>query len=228
MEPNTLTTDKQIQKFPSVFGMYSQSWKVLTIAFLTLLKLAVRPLVAVIPLFLVAVLQLVVQGNTVANLVSLVIGIVSMIWFIWLVIQIAPAMKYVELQAARGRQITTTEALENTKTMIWDFFIMSVLVGLIIIVGFVLLIVPGILMLKRYYLASYHLVDKKLSASEAISSAHESSKKYSGGHWALIGLEFVIMITQIVPLIGGIISFIMGVIYFMVPAIRYDQVTKAS
>jgi uncharacterized membrane protein len=97
--------------------------------------------------------------------------------------------------------------------------------SLIIGVGFLLLIVPGLFLLRRYILAPYFLVDKELSINEALNQSAAFSKKYSGAVWGLIGVTILISLLGIIPVLGGIASAILGIAYYCAPALRYKEVT---
>ena len=85
--------------------------------------------------------------------------------------------------------------LYSNYTLFLPFFLTSIILGIIIIVGFILLIIPGIYLAVRYQFTSFVIVDKKLSYWTAIKKAGELTK----GRWmqiflfdlALIGLNLL-------------------------------------
>ena len=60
-----------------------------------------------------------------------------------------------------------------------------ILTGLFILLGFVLLIVPGIILAIRLSFVSYLVIDRKLSAWEAITTSWEMTK---GHGWRIFGI----------------------------------------
>ena len=225
-------SNNQNTQFPSVFSLYGESFDALKKAFVTLIRLALRPILALLPILLVLILQTVNTANsgsnTVINVASIIIGFLSVVAAIALAIRVAPAFTYVQLEAVRGNDVDDQTALTATKEMVGNYFFASLLTGLIIIGGFILLIIPGFFMLKRYILVGYHLVDHKLSVREAMDRSKQYSEKYSGAHWGLIGLQIVINLVTYLPLIGPIASLAMSVIYYMTPAVRYEQIKNAA
>lgn len=218
--------------FPSVFSLYKPSWQALKLSFITSVKLG---LVAILPLFaliLVPILQLAApnsgSGKIVIDITSIIIGIAVIVSIIWLSVIIAPGIVYTQLQATRGVKVDFKEAFEYGKPLAFNFFILDLFVGLIVLGGFILFIVPGIFMLKRYILVNYYFVDKKLSYKEAMSVAKESSKKYSGVHWGILGIQFLTQAVSYIPLIGPFISLAMSVMYYLVPVVRYEQIRQAK
>jgi uncharacterized membrane protein len=76
-----------------------------------------------------------------------------------------------------------------------EFFLTSLIVGIIIVVGFILLIIPGIYFAVRYQFTPYIVVDKKLAYKKAWDTSAEMVK----GRWmkvflfdlSLIGLNIL-------------------------------------
>ena len=72
----------------------------------------------------------------------------------------------------------------------WKYLLTSIVVGIIVIVGLILLIVPGIIWALRYMFAQYLVMDRHLDASEALS---ESAKITYGHKWQLLGFGLVLV-----------------------------------
>lgn len=79
--------------------------------------------------------------------------------------------------------------------LFWQYLATSILVGLIVLGGLLLLIVPGIIWLLKYQFAMPLVVDKKLDITEAIRTSGEMTKGHKG--W-LFGLAIVLMLVNIV------------------------------
>jgi len=104
------------------------------------------------------------------------------------------------------------------------------LAGLYIFLGLIAFIVPGLIMIRRYVLSPYILIDEDVSVTEAMRRSAALSKPYSGAVWGVIGVTFLISMAGIVPIVGWIISFVLSVLYSVAPALRYEelkQLTKA-
>lgn len=76
----------------------------------------------------------------------------------------------------------------------WQYLATSILVGLIVIGGLLLLIVPGIIWLLKYQFAMPLVVDKKLDITEAIRTSGEITKGHKG--W-LFGFAIVLGLINI-------------------------------
>lgn len=140
---------------------------------------------------------------------------------------VAPALVYLELQSGRGKKVSVSEALENGFKYLPAFIGLSLLVGLLVFGGLLLLVVPGLIMLRRYFLAPYYLIDQNLTIKEAMQKSQESSKPYSGSIWGLIGVNIVLSLANIIPGgIGALTSLVLTLLYSVASALRYDEITQ--
>lgn len=78
--------------------------------------------------------------------------------------------------------------------LFWQYLATSILVGLIVLGGLLLLIVPGIIWLLKYQFAMPLVVDKKLDITEAIRTSGEMTKGHKG--W-LFGFAIVMALVNI-------------------------------
>lgn len=85
---------------------------------------------------------------------------------------------------------------------LWNFIVLSFLYGTIVVAGFVLLIVPGIIFAIKYGYASYYVIDKNMKPVDAL---RESAKITYGHKWRLayFGL-FIIGLNILGALLFGI------------------------
>lgn len=138
----------------------------------------------------------------------------------------APALPYVQLASVRGKEVTLGEALRAGLKKFWRFYGLSVLTGLIVFGGFLLFIVPGFFMLRRYILAPLYLYDHDLKIMEAMKRSAEDSKQFSGAIWGMIGVQLLIGIVGVFPILA-LVSAILSVAYYCAPALRYTQIQAA-
>jgi uncharacterized membrane protein len=90
----------------------------------------------------------------------------------------------------------------------------------------ILLVIPGLIMIRRYFLAPYVMLDKKVGIREAMDQSAELSKINTGSVWGIIGVSFLIALVNVIPIIGGLASFSLGALYSVAPAMRYLQLKK--
>ena len=134
------------------------------------------------------------------------------------------------LRAAEGRSPTLSSVWkEYRENWLWLKLVgLIITVGLLTILGLLLLVIPGIILIWRWFLAPYILINQKTSISEAMSKSWELTKGYAGAIYGVIIFGFVLSLTGIIPVAGAVISFILGVCYAAAPALRYLEIKKAS
>lgn len=131
-------------------------------------------------------------------------------------------------KSAKGEKPTVKELIPDFKKFGWRLVGLSLLTFLYIAVGLMLLIVPGIIMIRRYFLAPYFLLDKDLSVGVAMKQSAAASKPFSGAIWGVIGVTFLLSMAGVIPVIGWLISFVLGMLYAVAPGLRYFEIKRAA
>ncbi|MEO8201622.1 MAG: hypothetical protein ABI679_13930 [Gemmatimonadota bacterium] len=98
-----------------------------------------------------------------------------------------------------GRSISAGDAFQRAVKYIWPLVLLSIGVGLLIGLGFLLLIVPGFIALCGLILATQALVLEDLTPSEARNRSWNLTK---GFRWKMLGLLVVLGIIILIPSIG--------------------------
>ena len=222
---NTKSKTAAAAEFPSAFSLFGPSWEAVKLNIGTFVLLIVSAMVAVAAAVILGLLVGGLLKDTPALLYPL-IALVVIAAFVFLMV-VSPAMVFTQIKAAQGVKVTTDEALRMGRKFLWRFFGLSILISLIILGGLILLIVPGLFMLKRYFMAPYYLIDKDLSIGEAMKASAEAGQKYAGAIWGLIGVHLVIGLSGLIPFIGSIVNLILAVAYYCAPAVRFEQVKSA-
>lgn len=124
-----------------------------------------------------------------------------------------------------GKATTIKKALEDGWLIKWSFLLVTVLFGLVIGAGMVLLIIPGIIFFMWYFLCTYTLVCKNLKGWAALSR----SKELVRGHWWRVAIR-VLLLCAILGGISLIISFIpffgefMNVLFYQFIALPFSTI----
>lgn len=157
----------------------------------------------------------------------------ALIWFVFVIaagtiVQIMT--QEAQLEGSEGKEVITFNNLWRTvKETGWRMLGLYIVVGLYILVGLILLIVPGLIMIRRYFLAPYVMLDKRpKTISEAMEISANLSKPNSGSIWGIIGVMFLLGLISIVPIIGWLASFVLGMFYSVAPALRYQELKNLS
>jgi uncharacterized membrane protein len=90
----------------------------------------------------------------------------------------------------------------------WKYVGASILVGLIVVIGFILLIVPGIIWGLRYMFVPYLVIDRKLKPFEALK---ESARITYGFKWQLLGLLGLLLLVNILGFICLFVGLLVSV-----------------
>ncbi|MFZ1323746.1 MAG: hypothetical protein WAQ57_01125 [Candidatus Saccharimonadales bacterium] len=132
-----------------------------------------------------------------------------------------PPLLYTYLHTAQGKQVSLGQVFQESYKRFWPLIGTAFLTGLIIGVGFLLFIVPGIIFLRRYLLAPYYVLDRGLGISEAMAASADESKQYSGSVYGIMGLNILFVLIGIIPILGQIAGTILQILYSVAPALRY-------
>ena len=238
-ESESVASGQTPSEMPGAFQLFGPSWQALKLNFWTFIQGVIIPcLVFVVPLAAAALSYFILSSRTdsntapnvspIINVVLLVVGFVGVIGMIATIIFLLPFMYTLKLLSAKGVKIGFRATLKNARPYIWRILGLYIIRGLIILAGFILFIVPGLFMWRRYMLAPFYLLDKNTKIMEAMKMSAADSKPFSGAIWGMIGVYVIIGLAGIIPLAGYILGPVMGIAYCCAQATRYLQVQKAK
>lgn len=168
------------------------------------------------------------NGST-ASLAGFVGGIAAVGLLFFAVGVVVQALSVVaQLRASEGKTVSFGQVWDEGKSYIFRILGLSIVTGLLIVLGFICLIVPGVIALRRYFLAPYLLVDKNLGIGEAMKQSAAISKPFSGSIYGVIGVTILLSLTGIIPVVGSIIGALAGVVYSVAPALRYQELKNVT
>lgn len=141
-----------------------------------------------------------------------------------------PGFLYMQLRAVEGEDIGAMEAFKKGFPHLMSFIGMSIIGGLLIAAGLLVFIVPGLLLIRGFYLAPYYVVDKNLGPVEALKQSYADSQPVTAWVWGIIGVELVFGLVSgifsYIPVVGAIIGIAITAIPLFVGAIRYAEIAK--
>lgn len=147
------------------------------------------------------------EPSTFGWLVSLVISmIVYVISFAW---------NRVGIRLAEGKQTQMKDLFWFDFKIVLSFLAGSILFGLIVVAGLLLLIIPGIIFALMFGQYALVIADKGLGP---IAALKESKRLTDGQKWRLFGWGFV----QALVMLGGLLLFIVGV-FLTMPVVMMAQ-----
>lgn len=140
--------------------------------------------------------------------VIVVLGIMMVIVNLWAGVSLLYAIK------ERDQEIGIRESFAKAWPKILSYWWISILVGVITMLGFLLLIIPGIIFSIWFSLASYALVSEEKKGMKALLRSKELVK----GYWWKIFWRFLVLtsIVFLITFIAGFIPFIGNIIYIFI------------
>ena len=183
---------------PGVGSSYGNGWRQLWKYFLVLL------LIGIICVLISSVSSVFNIGQGMGGAGAIVLGILSLAYGILLTNPIGYGVSFAYLKAARGDTLDVKDMFEVFHNY-WNAVLANLLVGVIVIIGFVLLIVPGIIFACKLVFTPYLVVDRKMGVIEAVK---ESWRMTNGHAWKV----FLIGLLSIPIGIAGLVCFGVGII----------------
>jgi len=193
---NNNVKKKSVTLAPGVGSAYRNGWRQLWKYFLALFVIGIIMCIISIP----TGMNEWVRGAAAAG----ILGFLSFVYGIFVNGPVQYGVTFAFLKAARGDKLEIKDMFEAFKNY-WNAVLASLFVTVIVVIGFVLLIVPGIIFACKLAFTPYLVVDRKMAVMEAI----EESWRMTGGHaWKV----FLIGLLAIPICIAGLLCFGVGII----------------
>ncbi len=134
-------------------------------------------------------------------------------------------------KAAKGQKPSFGELWEVAKKYILRLLGLGIVTALAIVGGLILLIVPGIIAIRRYILAPYVMLDKDMGILDSMSESARLTKPYSMSVYSLLGVSILLSIVagilqSAIGVVGSILGLLLTLGYAFAPAIRYFELVK--
>jgi hypothetical protein len=104
-----------------------------------------------------------------------------------------------------GRSVVLRELVPDGRTFL-QYLAVSILYGLLVIVGLVLLVVPGIYLAVRYGFAGFLVADGRAEVPDAF---HQSSELTHGERWQLFAFALALLVINVI----GAVLFGIGLLF---------------
>jgi len=156
--------------------------------------------------------------------------IVTVALLILVLIFFMPAVTYTQLISAKGKRVKALDALKNSRKFVLRYLALNILLGLGIIFGLILLIIPGLLIAFFLSFSSYVLIDK----NKGINDTFKLCYKMVRANWKFVAAYLVVeviinmlmSITGRIPVMGLIVYAVLFFGYFCLPALVYTKISK--
>jgi len=209
VQENERTVQNSAGWSPGVGSSYANGWGKVWKYFLELFLIGLVGIVIGIPSGVFGW----VQGAAAAA------GILGFLGFVYTILIVNPVdygVTFAHLKAARGDKLEIKDMFESFQNYL-NAVLANLLVGVIVGIGFVLVIIPGIIFACKLVFVPYLVVDRKMQVIEAIK---ESWRMTNGHAWTVFGMGLLA-----IPIaIAGLICLVVGII----PAIMWIRLAFAS
>ncbi len=163
----------------------------------------------------------------VPTFISIIIGLIYVALSFWVRAAGIKAMA----EVVGGVRTSTREVFGFAWKKLWAFSLLSILVGLVVGLGFLLLIVPGILFLVWFQFSQFEMIVKDVGIKEAMGN---SRRLVAGRFWKVLGRVFVFgvfgllaqMILGFIPMgFGGVILPLFGALLTLPYILLYQELS---
>jgi hypothetical protein len=193
----------------TVGGILGESWRLYT-KFFTRFFVVALIVFLIVNLFNALLGWVVGTGSGVALLVALITTVVSLVGTFWL----QGALVYAVEDVRDGRiDSSVGELFERVQPYLWTLIGAGLLAGLGIALGFLLLIVPGLILLTWWCLITPVIVLEQKRVGESFGRSRELVR---GHGWTVFGIVLVSVLA--VAIASGVIQ---SIFYFLGPFLRY-------
>jgi uncharacterized membrane protein len=190
---------------PEAGSSYSIGWKVLTTTFVELLVISIVYMVLSGP---IATVQWKVDSFEWFLVPLVLFGIA---YGIFVAGPIDYGAKWVFLKAVRGERIEVRDIFITFQRNYWNVIIANVVVSIIIGLGIVMLIVPGIIFACRLAFVPYLVVDREMDVMDALRVSWDMTRGY-GWQIFLMGLLAIpVVLLGLICLFVGVIVSVMWI-----------------
>jgi uncharacterized membrane protein len=146
------------------------------------------------------------------------------------------AMYYLQVSAAKNKIVGTADLYRKSWRYLGRLLGFTILFAAMLIIGFILLIVPGFIVLRRYILTSYYIVDKDLPIGQAMKLSAAQTKPVHGYLWGTLGVYLVLslaaslfsLIFVFIPGATVIVTTLLVPFYYFLLVLRYTEITNNS
>lgn len=133
--------------------------------------------------------------------------------FVLILLNLGP-MIVLSLHAVRREAITVGECYRQGLKFDLPIIGLALLLIGAFLLGFILLVIPGIvvlvIILRRYYLAPYFLIDQKLSIGQALTASQTATAPYIR---YVVGIVLVTILLAILSIILSAVASLVGILF---------------
>jgi hypothetical protein len=132
------------------------------------------------------------------------LALFSIAYAIFIAGPIGMSAAWVFLRAIRGDKIEIKDMFSVFERNYWNAVLAGLIKGIIIGIGFIMFIVPGIIFACRLAFVQYLIIDEKMEALEALKASWAMTRGHGWTIFGMFWLAFLIVIAGLAVLIFGV------------------------
>lgn len=155
---------------------------------------------------------------------TVLVGLAAFLAYMYFaVVKLTPAGYRIQLAMGRHQKIAFKQALDFPAVVGWKIVWTGILGGLIVLVGLLLLIIPGLIFMIWFSQANFVVVEEGLSGWAALKRSRDLVRNRFVDTLGALSIPSAANIFDIIPGIGSLVSLAAVFTVMAIPAIRYDQ-----
>lgn len=201
----TIFNDEKFDFFPDAGSSYSVGWKVLWASFVELLVISIVYMILTGP---VSVVQWKIDS---IEWFLVPLALFGITYGIFVAGPIQYGAKWVFLKAVRGERIEVRDIFVVFQRNYWNVVIANVVVGIIVGLGIVMLIVPGIIFACRLAFVPYLVVDREMDVMDALRVSWDMTRGYGWQIFFMGLLAIPVVLLGLICLFVGVFVSVMWI-----------------
>ncbi len=194
----TIMNNDQYEFYPDAGRSYSIGWKIIWVYFVELLVVSIVVMLLSGPM---TFMQWKMDEFEWYLLPMVMFGIA---YGVFVAGPINYGSKWVFLKAVRGERIEIRDVFAVFQKNYWNAVIANIVVGVIVGMGIIMLIVPGIIFACRLAFVPYLVVDEEMDVMDALRVSWDMTKGYGWQIFLMGFLAFFVVIAGIIALFVGV------------------------
>ncbi len=203
-----------LSQWPGAFGIYKTSKAAITSNLVSFISLWV--IIGLISILFSTISSRFKSGPT-YYLLEFIFNMISLI--------ISATLIYAIIESVKGKKVTVGDAYSAISSKMLNVLLVNILVAFLSILSIVVFIIPAFFVIPRIYMSIYFVMDKNMSAIDAIKASWNATEHHIGKIYGIFGVELLIILPAI-TIIGIVATIYFGIMYYAATGVLYAYLTN--
>lgn len=207
---------------PTAGDAFGEGWNIMWKSFLALFVVSILASILSGP---IAMFQL-KEGGSVGSFHWFLIPVAmfALIYGVFIAGPISYSTNWVFLLAVRGEKFEIRDMFAVFQKNYWNAVAANIVVGIIILFGIFMLVIPGIIFAIRLSFVSYLIIDREMELTEALNKSWSMTKGYG---WQIFFMGIISFFVAILGLIAFFVGIIVSIVWIQTAfATMYQAVVE--